>query len=225
MSAATLAADQAPSSPSGRLLALVRALFDYGIHLAVTLRVRAIATDTTDLTRRFGTISLPLILARITLALHRARLLEEKILRTVSRLDAVPHAKSAPPLRAPRASSSQAEPRVPALAQPQPTDTEALLASLPTVDQLAARIRSQPIGSVLADICRDLGITRGHPLWSELHAAITMYGGNPVRLFMDWLNRAYPIAHIMARLKAERAVPRPPAQVRDPPPHCMIPTA
>jgi hypothetical protein len=214
MSDAAPTADLPPPSRSGRLLALVRKLVDYGKQVAAALRQRSTTADTTDLTRKFGTSDLLLILARIALGLHRARLLEERIVRTAARLDAEPQPKPTPSPRAPRALPPQAEPRAPVLSQP--TDTASQLARLPTVEQIAAKVRRQPIGAVLADICRDLGVTRGHPLWDELHAAINAYGGNFIHLVMDWLNRAYPIAHVVARLKARPEAPPEPASTGPP---------
>jgi hypothetical protein len=101
----------------------------------------------------------------------------------------------------------------------QPADPGSCLAThatgldpvVPTPEQIAAKVRRQPIGAVLADICRDLGIAPSHPLWDELHLAVTEYGGNYVRLVMDRLNQAFPIARIVARLKARPAAPPEPA--------------
>ena len=212
MSAAATTADLPPPSRSGRLLALVRKLIDYGQHLADTLRQRAVPNDTTGLARTFGTRDLTLILARITQGLHRAGLLAEKITRTAARLDAEPQPKPEPSPRAPRALPCEAQPPSPRPAQPQqPADTASCLANLPTPEQIAAKVRRQPIGAVLADICRDLGIAPSHPLWDELHLAINEYGGNYIRLVMDRLNQAFPIAHILARLKAKPAAPPEPA--------------
>jgi hypothetical protein len=212
MSAAVTTVDPPPPSRSGRLLALVRKLIDYGQHLADTLRQRALPNDTTGLARTFGTSDLTLILARITQGLHRAGLLAEKITRTAARLDAEPPPKPAPSPRAPRALPCEAQPPSPRPAQPQqPADTASCLANLPTPEQIAAKVRRQPIGAVLADICRDLGIAPSHPLWDELHLAINEFGGNYIRLVMDRLNRAFPIAHIIARLKAKPAAPPEPA--------------
>ena len=86
-----------------------------------------------------------------------------------------------------------------------------MLANLPTPDQIAAMVRRQPICAVLADICRDLGIAPSHPLWRELHLAINQYGGNWLRMAMERLDRAFPIADIVARLKAKPAAPPEPA--------------
>ena len=201
MSAAPTAPDLPPPSRSGRLLSLVRRLIDYGRQLAATLRQRAVPSDTTDLVCKFGTDHLPLILARIAQGLLRAGLLEAKIVSTAARLDVEPQPKPAPSPREPQ----------------QPTDAASLLANLPTPDQIAAMVRRQPIGAVLADICRDLGIPASHPLWRELHLAINQYGGNWLRLVMERLDRAFPIADIVARLKAKPAA-RPPGPAGTGPP-------
>ena len=168
MSAAPTGPDLPPPSRSGRLLALVRRLIDYGKQLAATLRQRAVPNDTTDLVCNFGTDHLPLILARIAQGLHRAGLLEERIARTAGRLDAEPQAKPAPTPRAPRALPCEAQPPSPRRAEPQqPTDAASMLANLPTPEQIAAKVRRQSIGVVLADICRDLGLSPSHPLWEN----------------------------------------------------------
>ena len=211
MSAAATTADLPPPSRSGRLLCLVRRVIDYGKHLAATLRQRAVPNDTAGLVSRFGTSDLVLILARIALGLHRAFLLEAKITRAAARLDAEPQPTPLQSPRAPRTRACEAQPPPPRQAEAQPTDTASLLAALPTPDQIAAKVRHQSIGVVLADICRDLGITPSHPLWSELHLAINEYGGSYIRLFMERLDRAFPIAHIVARLKARPADPPEPA--------------
>jgi hypothetical protein len=196
MSTAATTPDLPQPSRSSRLLTLVRKLVDYGKLLADSLRQRAAPNDTTGLFRSFGTRDVALILARIAQGLTRARFLEEKITRVADRLDANPQPKPTPRLRTPRASPCEAE-------APSPAPTANTDLRLPTADEIAAKIRRQPIGAVLADICRDLGIVRGHPLWDELHLAITIYGGDPRPLFMEWLNRAFPIAHILARLRAK----------------------
>ncbi len=208
MSAAAATADPPPPSRSGCLLALVRKLIDYGQHLAATLRQRAVPSDTTGLARTFGTGDVALILARITQGLHRAGLLAGKITRTAARLDAEPRRKPAPTPRARHALPCEARPPSPRPVQRrQPADTDSCLTNLPTPEQIAAKVRRQPIGAVLADICRDLGIAPSHPLWDELHLAMNEHGGNYIRLVMDRLNQAFPIAHIVARLKARPAAP------------------
>jgi hypothetical protein len=61
-----------------------------------------------------------------------------------------------------------------------------LLADLPTPEQIAAQhaagldplVRHRPIGAVLADICRDLGILPNNPLWPELSVLVVRHGGS-----------------------------------------------
>jgi hypothetical protein len=60
---------------------------------------------------------------------------------------------------------------------------------LPTPEWIAARVRRQSIGAVIADICRDLGVCPEDPLWQELDAFITEYGGDYMRLVLDTIER------------------------------------
>ena len=195
-----------PPSPSGRLLSLVRRLIDYGSQFAARLRQHNSDTVAPEIARGFGTSSIVVILARIALALHRAGLLEARIVRTAPSLDA----------ETPRSPPAPNPPRTPRPDVPRAQKTRPALAQLPTVEQIAVKLRRQPIGAVLADICRDLGIVPGNPLWRELQEAINRYGGNFARLFTDWLDRAYPIAHIVARLKRKPAEPPPPVSTGPP---------
>jgi hypothetical protein len=217
MSDAAATADLPPPSRSGRLLALVRKLVDYGKQLATSFRERPTPNSPRHLERLYGTSDIAVILARIAQGLLRARYLEEKITTTAARLDAEPRPKPTPSPRASRTVPCAAQPRAPShQPEPQPTDTAALLARLPTADQIAAKVRRQKIGAVLADICRDLGIPPSHPLWDELHRAINEYGGNFSRLYFDWLEQAFPIRHILARYKAKPDVPPEPASTGPP---------
>jgi hypothetical protein len=193
------AAANAPDPPtqpsrSASLLGLLRKLIDYGRELATTIRQRVL-TDPTSVRCCFGTADVALILARICRGLHRANALEARLLSNAERLDAAPRGAASPP-RAPRA------PR-PATA-PAADETDAGLIHLPTLDRLAttldplvaAKIRRQPIGAVIADICRDLGIMPSHPLWRELQIAIIRECGNFAGFVKDILEQAFPIAAI-----------------------------
>ena len=64
----------------------------------------------------------------------------------------------------------------------------------PPRGKIAAKVRRQPIGAVIADICRDLGIMPSHPLWRELQMAIISECGNFAGLVKDILEQAFPIA-------------------------------
>jgi hypothetical protein len=167
----------------GRLLALVRKLIDYGRELGATLHGRDPATRA----RHFGTSDIALILARITQGLHRARSLEERLVNNATRLNAPPRPRTAPAPRKPHTAI-------------QPTDTaaapDALVPRLdpgiclPTPEQIAAEVRRRPIGAVIADICRDLGIMPNHPLWRELSEVIIREGGNFAVLVKDIITQA-----------------------------------
>ncbi|HTI83523.1 MAG TPA: hypothetical protein VL614_23965 [Acetobacteraceae bacterium] len=220
MSDAAPSADLPPPSRSGHLLSLVRMLWDYGRDLSRTLRQRHPSNDNAALRRTFRTTDIVLILTRIAVGMRRARLLEEKIIATASRIDAFAQPEPEPCPR-PRAVTNTAQPRARKLAQPQerrPTDTLSLLVRLPTADKIARKVLREPIGAVLADICRDMGICRGHPLWDELHAAITEFGGGGfVRRVRDRLNQAFPIAHLVERLKTRPEASPEPASTGPPP--------
>ena len=175
MSAAETAAAPKPNRLSG-LLALVRQLIDYGRQLATTLRGNPHPLGAGDIAE---------ILARITRGLLRAEALEARLIRSAARPDPAP----APP-RAPCPRQSP-----PARAAASPCDaTDPHLAHLPTPEQIAAEVRRRPIGAVIADICRDLGIMPNHPLWRELQLVIIRHGGSLARLVKDILDRAFPRA-------------------------------
>jgi hypothetical protein len=81
-------------------------------------------------------------------------------------------------------STKPAQPRAPRTPAPQPdADDAALLARLPTAEEIAAQIRHRPIGGVIEDICRDLGILPSDSIWQDLQLPIIANGGNLVRLF------------------------------------------
>jgi hypothetical protein len=166
MSTAEAASDPKPSR-AARLLGLVRQLIDYGRQLAATLR-----GDPPP----FGPGDIALILARITHGLLRAEALEARIIRDAARLDAGP----VPP----RAPSHRKSPPAPGL-------DPGLDPGMPTSEQIAAEVRRRPIGAVIADICRDLGIMPDHPLWPELRVLIIRHGGNLAYLVRDILDRAF----------------------------------
>ena len=172
------------SSRFGCLLGLVRKLIDYGRELATTLQRRA-TTDLAAITLPFGTSDIALILSRITRGLQRANALEAR----VAELAARPAAPSTPS-RTP----AQRTPRAPRPASAKPTDeADPRLAVLPTPEQIAAEVRRRPVGAVIADICRDLGIMPSHPLWRELSLVIIRHGGSLARLFKDICDRVFPI--------------------------------
>lgn len=172
LDAPTAASPETQPSRVGRLLALVRRLIDYGRDLAAKVQRSDPATDI----RHFDTSDISLILARITRGLQRAQVLEERLVRNAARLDAPRRPQTTPATHKPRVTQSAVE-------CSQPSDSP--LARLPTAEQIAADVRGRPIGAVLADICRDLGVLPSHPLWRELSEAIMFNGGNLARLVKE----------------------------------------
>jgi hypothetical protein len=63
------------------------------------------------------------------------------------------------------------------------------LPDIPTAEEIAEAARHRPVGAVIADICRDLGIVQSHPLWGDILMAVNEFGGNFVQLFKDTLKR------------------------------------
>jgi hypothetical protein len=169
-------------TPSDRLLRLVRKLIDYGKQLGAALTQRT--ADLASVTRDFGTKDIALILARIRCGLERANLLEARIIDEAAQLDA---GAARPAAVAPRAPPATPRPPAPPKQQPDPT-----LARLPTSEEIAEEVRQRPIGAVLADICRDLGIVPSHPLWLELMVLVPEHGGNFPALFEDIWDRVLP---------------------------------
>ena len=168
-------------SRSGRLLSLIRKLIDYGTALAATVRQR-VTSDPIFARTGFGTADLAVIFARIARGLHLAQALEARVLRRAAWLDQEPRPRTARP--APR-------PMPPAAPPAETADPR--LAHLPTAEQIAAAVRRRPIGAVIADIYRDLGILPSHPLWREVQQAMREFGGNLARLLRDVLDRAFSL--------------------------------
>ena len=220
MSAATNAAHttaQPEPDPTGehrpgrfrRVLDVVRKLIDYGKELATSLQRRA-ATDLAAATRPFGTRDIGLILARITRGLLLANALEARVVALAAQPPAPPRPARAPTQREPRG------PR-PASARPIGSADHPRLALLPTAEQIAAEVRRRPIGAVIADICRDLGIIPTDPLWQELSVAIVWHGGSFNRLLKDIWDRVLPNTARGRSVATPAVAPAPAAAATGPP--------
>ena len=169
----------------GHLLGLVRFLIGYGKQLATTLQQRTPPTDLCNVIRNFGTIDIADIVARITRGLLRAAALEAKLDQRLAReqaQQAAAAALTAPSSRKPRAARPAHHRSVSA-----PDDPG--IVHLPTPEAIAAEIRRRPMGAVIADIIRDLGIVPSDPLWRELAGAVLENGGNLSALFTDTCDR------------------------------------
>jgi hypothetical protein len=179
----------------GRILHLVRKFIDYGKRLTTAVQQRAAAPGFAHFVRSFGTADVAVILARITAGLRRAAALEAMLCERAARgRDLAPSPIRLPAIRAPRAARRVAAPD----AQPVPRSTDPAedlrLARLPTEEELAAEVRRRPIGAVVVDICRDLGIAPGdldRAFWDEISHAILMYGGSLVRFHTSLRKRLW----------------------------------
>jgi hypothetical protein len=163
------------ASYAATLLRVLRAVIAVGVARLRTLQVRPEPAEISPLAIAFGTFNLAAIIARITRGLRLAGLLEDRIGKTATRIDArranpSPKPASTKPRTTPRA------PRKPVLSDAD--DTAALLARMPTEAEIAEMVRRRPIGAVLADICRDVGIGTDHPLWHELRWFIVENNSN-----------------------------------------------
>jgi hypothetical protein len=82
-------------------------------------------------------------------------------------------------------------------------------------------VRRRPVGAVIADICRDLGIAPGRvdpAFWHELSRTIITYGGSFVRFLKDLDQRWFaPNPDDRADPAQPAALPRSPAPATGPP--------
>jgi len=181
------AAADGPKS-TGFLLGLVRKLIDYGQKLTATLRQHPPAAIFPLSPHFAGTIDIGQIIARVACGLQRAVALEARLLRR-ARQEEKPAPTSPPPPPRPCAARPAAR-RAAGAAES--------LARLPTAEEIASQVRHRPIGAVIAEICRDLGIMPADPLWRDLQQAVISNGGNLGPLLKRIIER--PKAHINDRL-------------------------
>lgn len=153
----------------GRLLGIVHRLVAYGTALIATLEQGASEHRRFMTFLSFGTQNLALIIARIRCGLRRAAALEARLQRYVARGRDL----TVPPLGLPGSRAGQAGARAKAPAGPR------ALVLVPSVEAIAAQVRRRPLGSVIADICWDLGLARGPMdggLMDELMRAVVECG-------------------------------------------------
>ena len=177
-------AGEVPPNRIGRALGLIRKLMDYGKELATTLQQRT-HTDLAQIGRCFGTPDIALIIASIIRGLHRAAELEARLVTRLGRKNARVGPICAPYLRLPRA----AEPAGPRASGAECAATR--LTHVPTPRDIAAAFRRRPIGAVIGDICRDLGIVPAHPLWREISSVMLENDGNVGTLLKHIFRRAF----------------------------------
>ena len=189
------------------VLSLLNILLAYGNHLLATLNHRAAQRSFATLAQCFGTARLPVILARLTRGIRRVLALQRVLLaRAASGNDLVPsnlpltgRRGNGHPRQQTDVGGRTSDPAV----RPDPKEPPDL-DTIPTIAQLEAEIRDQSVGRVIADICRDLGVS---PFRCEQHFAgslrdaITSYGGDHPGLCGDMLIRE---TELLAELERTR---------------------
>ena len=124
----------------------------------------------------FGSISLTSIVARVMRALQIAAALEERLQQPERQRDAVAAGAQVARARKPREAKCRA---------PRLCDGD----RMPTAEEIAVMLRRWPVGAVLADICRDLGIGFDFPQWRELSYSILETDGDLPKLMMEIIER------------------------------------
>jgi hypothetical protein len=181
-------------APSVGLSNLISALICLAHELLATLHTLPRA----DIIRRFGTFDIKLIAARIKRALMLAEALDDRVTRTAKRIDNPPLPRLLPGKPGRKGGK---RPRF-----NRDADNAALLAGLPTAKEIAAQISRRPIGAVIAEICRDLGIAPEDPLFSRILNAVLRYRGS-VSALLDHLPAAPGKPRTQAPPVTEHRVP------------------
>jgi len=200
------------SAPEGVacVLVLLQWIVAFGKDLADTFHQRTANADFhAFVTNRFHTSDLDAIFARIRRGLMLALALQARLTRRAATGRDIPEAKVRfyPP-RGKRSGSADKP------AKPRRTNIIDLpLDRLPTAEQIAEELRRRPVGAVLVDICRDLGILPGNltgAQWRDLSDTIVRFGGNMVvLLFKESTDRLRQLApEAFRRRKSARAESR-----------------
>jgi hypothetical protein len=144
---------------TGHLIGFLHRLVDYGKSLARLVQQHADTRVPSSVAGMFGTLNAALILMRIVRGLRLAAALETRLRAHPLREEAASDLVHTPSDRAPRTTQPT---------KPRPSRAMACqLHDMPTAEEIAEAVRHRPIGAVIADICRDLGITQSHPLWAR----------------------------------------------------------
>ena len=185
------------------LLCLLRWIIGYGRNLAETLHQRT-GADFHAFALRYRRPDFNEILARIRRGLMIAAALEGKLLkRAATGRDVAPVENRYPQPRTGRSGTDRKQAR-----RRHVNFVDMPPDRLPTAEEIAAELRRRPIGAVLVDICRDLGIGPGDltkQQWDDLQRAIIEYGGYVTVLFFK--ESELRLQPLLAALRGETSVP------------------
>jgi hypothetical protein len=177
------------------LLQLVVILLAYGRHLFDTVRQRAAAPNFSAIAANFGTANLATILAHLSRGILRCMALERILQaraatgkdidytpRRITWTTLLPEPDPPEPAPEPEPPAAAAHPaprrRAPKPSRPAGWDDPELF--MPTLEDLERRMRRQPIGRIVYDICLDFAVVPGlcHPaFWNALFDIMHHFGG------------------------------------------------
>ncbi len=194
------------------MLALVRKLIVCGQELLDSLKTCEGPHPPLETFRRFGCLSLTRVIARITRGLIIAGVLEERFLRRLPRKAERPERNSIP--RPPAPKPDRPKPRRSLWT----SHDEELNGPLPSAEAIAERLRGRPAGSVITEICRDLGIDTQHPLWRELNELLRWcHPFNLWRMMEAWREAGARMVQADPTLGFEMGIYPPPDAATHPP--------
>ncbi len=198
------------ANPYGEgMLSLLRKLAAYGQELAAHLKTCEGPHPPLDIFHRFGSLSLALIITRITRGLLLAAALEARLIRRLP-------TNEDRPLRTRPAAPSPARTRRSGWNLWVTHDHE-LEGPMPSAEEIAERIRRRPAGAVIAEICRDLGIDTRHELWREINDILRPDPLNLARMLVAWKQRGEGLAKADPTLSSMTGIYPPPAAATHPP--------
>jgi hypothetical protein len=199
------------TSRGNRLRALIDDLILFGRLLIEALQNEPTSEIATRIISRFNGRSVAAIIARITRGIMLATALDTRVQNQAKRIDNPP-----PPRLPDERKRTTRQPRTKPLLT---DDDDALLARMPTAEEIARNIRTRPIGAVLGDIARDLGLNENDPLWMQIYGDILQtHSVTGLRHLLK------PRRKPSDRQRRKRRQPPPPARAAAPPPPQPTPT-
>jgi hypothetical protein len=153
-----------PTSRGNRLRTLIDDLILFGRLLIEALQSEPTSEITARIINRFNGRGIAAIIGRVTRGIMLATALDVRVRNQAKRIN------NPPPPRLPE--DRKRTTRTPRAKPLLTDDDEALLARMPTPEEIAHNIRTRPIGAVLGDIARDLGLNEADPLWMRIYSDI-----------------------------------------------------
>jgi len=179
-------------------MSFLHTLAEYGHKLTTAFQEASDTISPAERFLHFGTTDIRLILARIKRGLLRIQALELSLQRNPALLKQSTYDYPAPRLPSISLPGPTPAPPLRTRAEREEAENQALLARLPTVEELVEQMRRRTPGDVIVDIGRDLGIVPGHPLYTELSNLAHVHAGNTVPITGVVVSRMR-VAHALAR--------------------------